>query len=97
MIVDVTSVEVLKPYRLRLEFDDGTAGESDHFPPHFHVFYARDSAVFAIEPAGLLKGSLPPRALGLVAEWASLHTAELLDDWERARLGKPLQRIEPLE
>ena len=53
--------------------------------------------MFAIEPAGLLKGSLPPRALGLVAEWASLHTAELLDDWERARLGKPLQRIEPLE
>lgn len=29
MIVDVTRVEVLKPYRLRLEFDDGTAGEVD--------------------------------------------------------------------
>src|SRR5580765_5286107 len=29
MIVDVTQVEVLKPYRLRLEFDDGTAGEVD--------------------------------------------------------------------
>jgi len=29
MMVDVTHVEVLKPYRLRLEFDDGTAGEVD--------------------------------------------------------------------
>ena len=29
MIVDVTQVEVLNPYRLRLEFDDGTAGEVD--------------------------------------------------------------------
>ena len=29
MIVDVTKVEVLEPYRLRLEFDDGTSGEVD--------------------------------------------------------------------
>lgn len=29
MIVDVTHVEVLEPYRLRLEFDDGTSGEVD--------------------------------------------------------------------
>ena len=29
MIVDVTQVEVLRGYRLRLEFDDGTAGEVD--------------------------------------------------------------------
>ena len=53
--------------------------------------------MFAIEPARLLRGSLPPRALGLVVEWASLRTAELLDDWDRSRLGEPLQRIEPLE
>lgn len=29
MIVDVTHVEVLEPYRLRLEFDDGTSGVVD--------------------------------------------------------------------
>ena len=29
MIVDVTKVEVLEPYRLKLEFDDGTSGEVD--------------------------------------------------------------------
>lgn len=29
MIVDVTKVEVLEPYRLRLEFDDGISGEVD--------------------------------------------------------------------
>ena len=29
MLVDVTRVEVLEPYRLRLGFDDGTEGEVD--------------------------------------------------------------------
>ena len=27
--MDITRVEVLEPYRLRLEFDDGTSGEVD--------------------------------------------------------------------
>ena len=69
----------------------------DHAPPHFHVFYAGSIAAFAIEPVRLLKGRLPPRALGLVMEWASLHTDELLADWARAERGEPLQRIAPLE
>ena len=29
MIVDVTEVKVLEPYRLRLKFDDGTEGDVD--------------------------------------------------------------------
>jgi hypothetical protein len=29
MLVDVTRVEVLEPYRLRLRFEDGTEGEVD--------------------------------------------------------------------
>jgi len=32
-----------------------------------------------------------------VLEWAQLHKQELLDDWERARLRQPLERIAPLE
>ena len=46
---------------------------------------------------GMVEGSFPPRALRHVVEWYKLHRGELLTDWELARLGKPLQSIEPLE
>lgn len=44
----------------------------------------------------LIAGSLPRRALALVAEWAALHRDELLANWERARRDEPLEPIEPL-
>lgn len=69
----------------------------EHRPPHFHVAYAESRAVFALGPLRLLEGRLPPRAYGLVMEWAALHEMELRDDWERARRGEPLRRITPLE
>jgi len=69
----------------------------DHAPPHFHVRYSGQKAVFSIEPLDVLRGRLPPRALGLVVEWASLHRVELEDNWERARRLGRLKRIAPLE
>lgn len=42
-------------------------------------------------------GSLKRRALGLVLDWAELHQAELLANWELARQGLPLNQIAPLE
>jgi hypothetical protein len=45
----------------------------------------------------LTKGYLPPRALGLVMEWAALHQEELLNDWELARNNEILSKIEPLK
>jgi len=70
---------------------------SDHAPPHFHVRYAEYRGVIAIDPPALVAGRLPPRALGLVMEWASLHREELLEDWERARAEQPLVPVPPLE
>ncbi|MDA2931116.1 DUF4160 domain-containing protein [Acidobacteria bacterium AH-259-O06] len=49
----------------------------DHEPPHFHAQYAEHEAVVSIETMALIGGTLPPRALGLVAEWAALHQEEL--------------------
>lgn len=69
----------------------------DHAPPHFHARYAGQHAVFTIHPVRLLSGTFSPRARGLVVEWAERHRAELEDDWERARRGEALRRIEPLE
>ncbi len=68
----------------------------DHDPPHVHVEYSGSQAVVTIETLALIGGTLPPRALGLVAEWGLQHRAELLAAWARAsRLEQP-GRIPPL-
>ena len=47
---------------------------ADHAPPHFHAEYAEHEARIAIESLAVISGKLPPRAMGLVAEWATLPT-----------------------
>lgn len=69
----------------------------DHPPPHFHVRYGGFRAILEIETAGVVAGALPPRALGLVTEWAALRRAELEANWDRARRQAPLEPIAPLE
>lgn len=68
----------------------------DHEPPHFHVEYAEHQAVVSIETVALIGGTLPPRALGLVAEWAALRQEELREAWQRAKNLEPVDRIDPL-
>ena len=70
---------------------------ADHAPPHFHARYGDHRAIIEIESATLLSGSLPPRPLGLVIEWAVKRRAELRDDWRLARQQQPLVPIPPLE
>ncbi|TKS60076.1 MAG: hypothetical protein EWM72_01664 [Nitrospira sp.] len=50
-----------------------------------------------IETPVMVEGYLPPRALGLVTEWATLHREELLEDWALAEKRAPLKKIKPLE
>jgi len=69
----------------------------DHNPPHFHARYGSYSIAVRIEDFAILEGYLPPKALGLVIEWADIHKEELLKDWELARDQKPLFPIEPLK
>ena len=70
---------------------------NDHAPPHFHARYNESEAVISIEPLVVLEGSLPKRALALVTEWAEVHRAELLADWELCRAQQPPAKIAPLE
>jgi len=70
---------------------------SEHYPPHFHARYGEHKASIRIADFAVLDGYLPPRALGLVMEWADLHKVELLKDWELAMRKKPLFPIEPLK
>jgi hypothetical protein len=68
----------------------------DHNPPHFHALYGEEHVLVKIDELSVLAGTFPPRALGLVIEWASKHRDELMNDWELAKLRQPLQNIEPL-
>jgi hypothetical protein len=70
---------------------------NDHPPPHFHVRYGRQRAIVDIATLSVLEGSLSPRTLGLVVEWAAQHQAELRANWEAARRHEPLSQIVPLE
>lgn len=70
---------------------------SEHNPPHFHARYGEHKAEIAIQTLSVIAGRLPPRALGLVTEWAAFHQNELMDNWELARQRGELRRIPPLE
>jgi hypothetical protein len=69
---------------------------SEHGIPHFHARYGEHRASIDIE-TGFMRGDLPPRVSALVLEWRALHVAELLENWQRARDGRPLVPVSPLE
>jgi len=68
----------------------------DHNPPHVHCEYSGQEALVDIRDGTPFSGQLRHRALAMVAEWVSLHRAELLDLWRRAQALEPLHAIDPL-
>jgi hypothetical protein len=50
-----------------------------------------------IETLEVLAGQLPRRAAALVLEWAALHRAQLMANWDKVRQGVALDTIEPLD
>ena len=69
----------------------------DHEPAHFHAIYGGSEALVDIDSGRMRRGKLPPHAKRLVLDWLKLHRNELLDDWQRAQAGLPLNPIAPLE
>ena len=69
----------------------------DHNPPHFHALYGEYEVLININSFAVFAGNLPPRALGLVIEWATQHQDELLINWERAKGQESLSKIDPLK
>ncbi len=68
----------------------------EHNPPHFHADYGAFSAEISIKDLTVLVGKLPPRVLGYVIEWASMHQIELLENWKRIEGGNKIEKISPL-
>ena len=54
----------------------------DHVPPHFHAEYGEFAAQISINDFGVIEGYLPPKALALVVEWASIHKNEIAENWK---------------
>ena len=69
----------------------------DHSPPHFHAKYGTSRVVIGLSDLAVLRGGLPPRALGLLMEWAVQHRDELEENWTMSRSKQPLKSIAPLE
>jgi len=71
----------------------------DHIPPHFHAEYGEYAAQIGIQDFRILEGYLPPKALGLVSEWAAIHQEELLENWKLLSETKEgtFNKIEPLK
>jgi hypothetical protein len=69
--------------------------EGAHARPHFHARYSSQAASVDFASV-IIAGSLPPRALTLVGEWARIHADELTANWERARRDEPMDPIDPL-
>jgi hypothetical protein len=68
----------------------------DHPPAHFHARYSGHNVKIDIDTLGVIEGQFPPRALGLVTEWAALHQAELRDAFDRVVVMKSPGKIDPL-
>ena len=84
--------EVSRFYGIVIEMEKG-----DTPPAHFHVKYGGAVALIGIEKSTVFKGRLPPRALGLVVEWASLRRNELRQVWKRGQDSEDLGKIAPLD
>jgi hypothetical protein len=69
---------------------------TEHGVPHVHADYAGQQASIEIA-SGVIHGQLSPTAMRIVLEWLTLHKAELLDNWQRARRHEPLLKVAPLE
>ena len=69
----------------------------DHNPPHFHAEYQGYKAEYNIVTLELLVGEMPRRPHALIIEWASIHRAELLENWARTQTPESLNPIPPLD
>lgn len=69
---------------------------NEHAPPHFHAQYAEYKTSIDIQALTLIEGELPRRALNLVLDWAELHQAELMGDWELCEQHQQPLKINPL-
>ncbi|MBF0363534.1 MAG: DUF4160 domain-containing protein [Oligoflexia bacterium] len=70
---------------------------NDHAPPHFHAEYQGHQAAYEISKCSCVAGELPKSADHLIRRWCKIHRKELVDNWNKARKGEPLNRLPGIE
>ncbi|MDR2231743.1 MAG: DUF4160 domain-containing protein [Tannerella sp.] len=68
----------------------------EHNPPHIHVRFQNDKAIFNIQNGDMTHGNLSNRNRRLVQAWIELHRDELILNWELCRNDEQPFKIEPL-
>ena len=68
-----------------------------HHIPHIHVKYQGEWAVFSILDGEIIEGAIKNDKVKLVQAWILIRKEDLLADWELAREGQPIFKIEPLK
>ena len=65
----------------------------DHNPPHLHARYGRAKALVRLSDGEVIAGELPPLARRIVRDWTLARRAELGENWRRASVHQPLERV----
>ena len=68
-----------------------------HKLPHIHVRYQNDTAIFSIPDGEIIDGKLKKPQMRLVQAWVTLHTDELMANWDLAVEGNNIYQIDPLK
>jgi len=69
----------------------------EHSPSHIHAEY-QENKILLDFMGNILRGDLhSTTALKLVREWIDINQTELLENWNLARSGKEINKINPLE
>ena len=93
VISSANIIKILRNCHSNVLFAERTQSPNEHNPPHIHAIYNEDVAAINFLTGEVLDGHLPPKALAMVQEWASLHKDTLLEIWNTQEFMK----IPPLE
>lgn len=69
----------------------------EHNPPHIHVYYQDQTAIFNIEDGKLTEGKLGLKQIKLINAWIEIHKEELIANWNLCQNGEKPYSIEPLK
>ena len=69
---------------------------NDHEPIHFHAEYQGQRGKFDLKGKMIVGDVRSGPALRLIKKWAKLHEFEIRQNWQKMKVGKALEIIEPL-
>ena len=72
-----------------------TMNYNDHNPAHIHARYQEYNVSMDLD-GNIIQGSIPRKQLRLIQAWIEYRKDEIEANWDLARSGEALYRINPL-